>query len=153
MASEKFTHYYFRDEDVRVLTPQLKDSGWYFLLIKNDVEQYIDVGYHKGDLSNPYLYVDIKLNEISNQKMGYVGMAIPLHSALNEIHLFEQKFGVGLHFVNNDQMVILSPDSLSVNKPLKDASWYNRNSKLLPKKRWKILVGIFILKMKMQLHQ
>jgi hypothetical protein len=128
IASSRTRSYYFSDGTYKALDPDTPDVGWFFYLLENDIEVLTDVGYHNGDPSQPFLYVDYQLPRINGENAGYVGAAVKLGDFLPVLKAYRDRYGIDLHFINQAQMVILSSDVGIVNTKASDHPWYRSPS-------------------------
>lgn len=124
VASDRTRTYYFSDGTSKALTPDTPDVGWFFHLLEQRTESLADVGYHNGDTTQPFLYIDIRMPDMDGRPSAYVGAAVQLDRFLGMLEAFRKTHGVELHFVNQDGMVILSTRREQVNTPAKDHDWF-----------------------------
>jgi hypothetical protein len=124
IASNLSRNYYFSDGSIKALTPDAPDVGWFFYLLENEIDVLADVGYHNGDPTQPFLYVDFKLPSLDGQNAGYVGAAVKLGEFLPLLKSYRDRYGIDLHFINQAQMVILSSDTAIVNTQAVHYPWY-----------------------------
>ncbi len=124
VASDRTRTYYFSDGTSKALTPDAPDVGWFFHLLEQRIESLADVGYNNGDTTQPFLYIDIRMPDIDGRTSAYVGAAVELDRFLELLETFRKAYGGELHFVNQDEMVILSTRRAQVNTPAKDYDWF-----------------------------
>jgi hypothetical protein len=130
VASSRTHKYYFSDGTIKPLDRGTADVGWFFDLLENRTESLADVGYNNGDASQPFLYIDIRMPDIEGQTSAYVGAAVELGRFQELLKAYRQTNGDELHFVNQQNMVILSTRPGIVNTPAEGYDWYKSIAQL-----------------------
>jgi len=130
VASNLTRTYYFSDGTTKALTRQTPDVDWFFQLLEHNVESLADVGYDNGDTNKPFLYIDIRMPLVDGKPSAYVGAAVELRRFLDLLRAYRQTHGEEIHFVNQDQVVILSSTPGIANTSANQYDWFRLTNTL-----------------------
>ena len=85
-----------------------KEAEWFHRLKTEDKYQFADI----GNADDPHLYFDVKLINKDNEFIGFAGVAVDLDKFAQLFSQFNQRFGFELFFVDENNNITLSSNSL-----------------------------------------
>ncbi len=89
-----------------------KEAEWFHRLKDKNQSQFADI----GNADDPHLYFDVKITDESNNFIGFAGVAVDLDKFAQLFSQFHQRFGFELFFVDENDNITLSSNSLMKTK-------------------------------------
>tara|TARA_R110000744_G_scaffold99790_3_gene192513 strand:+ start:17874 stop:19310 length:1437 start_codon:yes stop_codon:yes gene_type:complete len=106
IALEK--HNLMVDSNGKESTLNSSDTEWYARLKDLPGEQFTDI----GNAQNPHLYFDNKIRDSEGEFIGFTGVALDLNYFASKFQEYNERFGFELYFVDNNNIITLSSNSI-----------------------------------------
>jgi diguanylate cyclase (GGDEF)-like protein len=101
-------HKLMLDSDAKESLLNSTEPEWYHRLKDLPGEQFSDI----GNSEDPHLYFDNKIRNKDGEFIGFTGVAIDLNYFASKFKEYSDRFGFELYFVDNNNIITLSSNSI-----------------------------------------